>query len=256
MSNPGQGASPTRPAEIHTQCGRRARESSSCLTTNQTEQYGLSRGGEMMASQDSARSNAKRAQIQQGATRVFLAEGFAGATTDAIAKAAGVSKQTLYVYYRSKEQLMVDVLDSLLSKLNRDHAVLDSDRPASTLPELRQTLTDLAYEVLEAVSGSDYLALARVIIADSPRVPEIGRLWAQTITTSVRPLVTELLERARDYELIEVADLDAATRLYVGGVLTYFLPDGIVAANGPAAAPDRERIEQIVDLFLRALTIT
>ncbi|WP_170223228.1 TetR/AcrR family transcriptional regulator [Nonomuraea turkmeniaca] len=207
-------------------------------------------------SQDSARSRAKRAQIHQGATRVFLAEGFAGATTDAIAKAAGVSKQTLYVYYRSKEQLMVDVLDSLLSRLNRDHAVLESDRPVGSLPELRQTLTDLACEVLEIVAGSDYLALARVIIADAPRVPEIGRLWAQTITSGVRHLVAELLERARDCGVIDVEDVEAATRLFVGGVLTYILPDGIVAVDGPVAAPSRERVERIVDLFLRAITIS
>ncbi|MFC4009963.1 TetR/AcrR family transcriptional regulator [Nonomuraea purpurea] len=206
------------------------------------------------ATQESARSEAKRAQIRHGATRVFLAEGFAGATTDAIAKAAGVSKQTLYVYYRSKEQLMVDVLGSLLSRLNRDHAVLDGDRPVDSLPQLRATLVELASEVLKAISGSDYLALSRVIIADSPRVPEIGRLWAQTITGGVRLRVTELLERARDAGVIVVDDVEAATRLLTGGLLTYILPDGIVATDEPVTAPDRERVERIVDLFLRATT--
>ncbi|TLF59018.1 TetR/AcrR family transcriptional regulator [Nonomuraea sp. KC401] len=209
----------------------------------------------MMASQETARSRAKRAQIQRGATRVFLAGGFAGATTDAIAKAAGVSKQTLYVYYRTKEQLMVDVLDTLLSRLNRDHAVLDAERPTGSLPELRETLTTLACEVLQALTDSDYLALARVIIADSPQVPEIGRLWAQTITGGVRPIVAELLERARDHEVIGAVDVEAATRMFVGGVLTYILPDGIVATAGkPVAAPPRERVERLVDLFLRAVS--
>lgn len=204
--------------------------------------------------QESARSEAKRAQIRHGATRVFLAEGFAGATTDAIAKAAGVSKQTLYVYYRSKEQLMVDVLTSLLARLNRDHAVLEGERPVGSLPELRATLVGLASEVLAAISGSDYLALSRVIIADSPRVPEIGRLWAQTITGGIRLMVIGLLERAREAGVVVVDDVEAATRLLTGGLLTYILPDGIVAVDGPVAAPDRERVERIVDLFLRAVT--
>ncbi|TDD11115.1 TetR/AcrR family transcriptional regulator [Nonomuraea diastatica] len=203
---------------------------------------------------ESPRSAAKRAQIHQGATRVFLAEGFAGATTDAIAKAAGVSKQTLYVYYRSKERLMVDVLTSLLSRLNHDHAVLQDERPVDSLPALRTTLIELASEVLETVSGGEYLALSRVIIADSPRVPEIGRLWAQTITGGVRLRVAELLERAREAGIVVVDDVEAATRLLTGGLLTYILPDGIVAVNGPVAAPERERVERIVDLFLRATT--
>lgn len=207
-----------------------------------------------MDQQESPRSRAKRAQIRQGATRVFLAEGFAGATTDAIAKAAGVSKQTLYVYYRGKEPLMVDVLETLLSRLNRDHAVLERDRPVGSPPELRETLTDLAAEVLAAVSDGEYLALARVIIADSPRVPEIGRLWARTITGGIRAVVAELLERARDRGVIDVEDVEAATRLFVGGILTYVLPDGIVAVEGPVTMPSRDRVERIVELFLRSVT--
>jgi TetR/AcrR family transcriptional regulator, mexJK operon transcriptional repressor len=106
-----------------------------------------------MPEHESARSQAKRAQIRRGASRVFLAEGFTGATTDAIANAAGVSKQTLYVYYRDKEQLIVDVLTSLLTELNRDQKVLEGSRPVTSAPELRTALIELASGMLEAISG-------------------------------------------------------------------------------------------------------
>ena len=56
------------------------------------------------------RAKAKRDQIRQGAQRVFLQRGFAGASTDAIASEAGVSKQTLYAYYPNKETLLSGVL--------------------------------------------------------------------------------------------------------------------------------------------------
>jgi TetR/AcrR family transcriptional repressor of mexJK operon len=59
------------------------------------------------------RGRAKRDQILTGARRVFLRDGFAGASTDAIAAEAGVSKRTLYAYYPSKEDLFVDVLRGL-----------------------------------------------------------------------------------------------------------------------------------------------
>src|SRR3954470_3627283 len=49
--------------------------------------------------------SAKRRQIIEGARQVFLAEGFDGASMGEIAKAAGVSKGTLYVYFSSKEAL-------------------------------------------------------------------------------------------------------------------------------------------------------
>lgn len=56
---------------------------------------------------------AKQGQILSGARRVFLREGFAAASTDVIAREAGVSKRTLYSYYPSKEELFQDVLRGL-----------------------------------------------------------------------------------------------------------------------------------------------
>ena len=48
---------------------------------------------------------AKRRQIMDGARAVFLSDGFDGASMNDIARAAGVSKGTLYAYFDSKEQL-------------------------------------------------------------------------------------------------------------------------------------------------------
>jgi AcrR family transcriptional regulator len=185
---------------------------------------------------------------------VFLAEGFAGATTDAIAKAAGVSKQTLYVYYSDKEQLMVDVLASLITELNRDQPVLQGSRPVDSVAELRTALLDIASGMLQALSGEDYLALTRVIIADSPRVPQIGQLWAKTMTSAIRSVVADQLEQARRARVIDVDDVEVPTRLFVGGVLSYVLPDAIVAHDGPVTLPAPDVIERLVNTFLRVVT--
>src|SRR5271156_1584220 len=52
-----------------------------------------------------ADDNAKRRQIVEGARSIFLANGFDAASMNDIARAAGVSKGTLYVYFTNKEQL-------------------------------------------------------------------------------------------------------------------------------------------------------
>src|SRR5512134_1155074 len=61
---------------------------------------------------DSSADNAKRQQVLDGARRVFLEQGFDGASINDIVKAAGVSKGTLYAYFPSKEKLF-EVLVSL-----------------------------------------------------------------------------------------------------------------------------------------------
>src|SRR5207302_6291968 len=59
-----------------------------------------------LGSADSAGTtdSAKRRQIVEGARRVFLAQGFDAASMGEIARSAGVSKGTLYVYFTSKEE--------------------------------------------------------------------------------------------------------------------------------------------------------
>ena len=53
----------------------------------------------------------KRRQIIDGAGRVFLAQGFDAASMGAIAREAGVSKGTLYVYFKSKEELFEAIVE-------------------------------------------------------------------------------------------------------------------------------------------------
>ena len=53
---------------------------------------------------------AKRRQIMEGARTVFLEPGFDGASIYDIARAAGVSKGTLYAYFNSKEELFEAII--------------------------------------------------------------------------------------------------------------------------------------------------
>ena len=55
--------------------------------------------------------SAKRRQIVDGARAVFLAQGFDAASMNDIARAAGVSKGTLYVYFKNKEELFEAIVE-------------------------------------------------------------------------------------------------------------------------------------------------
>src|SRR5437879_13485868 len=69
--------------------------------------------------------SAKRRQIIEGARAVFLAQGFDAASMNDIARKAGVSKGTLYVYFDSKEALFVAITDEQCHKQAESVFVLD-----------------------------------------------------------------------------------------------------------------------------------
>jgi len=202
------------------------------------------------------RAREKRAQIRMAAQRLFLENGFANTSTDAIRKEAGVSKETLYAYYARKEDLLTDVLQHLVH-----HIVRDSQPPLSdaadtaiaTRDDLRDVLTRLAQEAIVDIMQPTYLALLRIIIAESPRVPQLGELFRATIPARGFRNISALLQQAHARGIARVPDVETAARMFIGPLLTYAILDGLFIVDGPPRPPAPERIAAIVALFMETI---
>jgi TetR/AcrR family transcriptional repressor of mexJK operon len=197
----------------------------------------------------------KQETIREAARRLFLAHGFAGTTTDAITAAAGVSKETLYRYYPSKDAIFADVLGRLTLDRPSDSplAVLESARP-QTAEELRQILSSLAGRISAAMFQPDYLALVRVTIAEVPRFPELGALFRARIPERVLTVVEEFFRQAQEQGVIEPADARAAALLFIGPLVTRLLFDGLLAPDGEPRPPASEELTTLVDLVMNAVS--
>jgi len=200
------------------------------------------------------RALAKQDQIREGAGRVFLERGFSGASTDAIAMEAGVSKQTLYVYYPSKEELLFDVLRGMVEEGARGRLPEDLEGASPRgREELRRVLVTVARGLVSALMDANYVALVRVVIAETPRLPHLGRLFRSAVPERLLGGVGALLERAHAEGAIGEVDPDLVARAFVGPLLTYVLMDGLFVGDGPPRPPAPERIDEAVDLFMRMI---
>jgi TetR/AcrR family transcriptional regulator, mexJK operon transcriptional repressor len=203
-----------------------------------------------------SRAWAKREQILAGARRVFLRDGFAGASTDAIAAEAKVSKRTLYTYYPSKEELFVDVLRKLTIENPQTRALESMEKMSpESQEELRGNLLELAHKIVSTMMQPDYLALLRATIADVHRFPQLAGLFRATVPERAMSSFALFVERTRERGVIgEDVDGEAAARMFVGPLLTYAVLDGLFVAGGPPRKPASGRIEEIVDLYVKAIS--
>ncbi|NOK59307.1 MAG: TetR/AcrR family transcriptional regulator [Chloroflexi bacterium AL-W] len=203
------------------------------------------------------RKQLKRDQIRAGARRLFLEQGFAGASTDAIAAAASVSKQTLYAYYPTKEDLLTDVLQQLVDGLPHGSFVTAlSDHPIDAPETLRMLLVDLAQRISNSIMQPDYIALMRVLIAEAPRLPQLSHLFTSTAPERAFRSIAILLREAHRSGVVNIPDVDAATRLFIGPLLTYAILDGLFVPDGPPRPPAPERITAVIDLFMQSITVS
>ena len=126
-----------------------------------------------------ARSEEKRLRIRKAAQEVFTEQGFEAARMDEVARRARVSKGTLYHFFTSKEDLLIDAVAASMEASHR--LVRDSlgGRGAGAGRQLAAVLRALLLEVLPRTVGSTYALHNQVwgVIARDPALR--GRVFAQ-----------------------------------------------------------------------------
>lgn len=133
---------------------------------------GSERAEERRAAEATGVEPEKRRQILDGARRVFLAKGFDGASMGEIARSAGVSKGTLYVYFDSKEALFEALILEEKQGLAELLFRLDPDDP-----DPRAVLTRLGVSFLEMLVRPDHVSSIRMVIGAADKFPRFGQLF-------------------------------------------------------------------------------
>ena len=119
-----------------------------------------------------AAESSKRRQILDGARRVFLAEGFDGASMGEIARAAGVSKGTLYVYFDSKEKLFEALTIEEKKTLAEVLFQLDGEDP-----DVAAVLRRLGESYLKLMAEPEHVSSVRMVIGASEKFPRFGQMF-------------------------------------------------------------------------------
>jgi len=192
---------------------------------------------------DAADDNAKRRQIMDGARAVFLAQGFDAASMGEVARAAGVSKGTLYVYFENKEHLFEEIL------LEQCRAQAESlfDLDASDR-DVEGVLTRLGISYVQFICQPAKVSPLRTVIAIADRMPEIGKNFYETGPSWGIAMLTAYIKAQVDAGVLAVEDCEVAAAQFLDSCqATMFKP---VLFNFSPPAPT-ERIEHVVRIAVR-----
>ena len=184
---------------------------------------------------------ARERALLDAALRVFAACGYSGTTMDAVAAAAGLTKPTLYQYFPSKEDLfarmMLDKRDVMLVAFNEP-------RKGGMVEQLHA----FAWAYADTVMQPAMLSLARLIIAEVQRFPEIGRSYQAAGPDQLLVALMAFLDGQRQVGRLAFDDPELAAEDFWGLILS---APRTQALYKPDRLPDRTQIARYVTNGLR-----
>ncbi|BBL72709.1 TetR/AcrR family transcriptional regulator [Methylogaea oryzae] len=189
----------------------------------------------------------KRAAILDAAKRVFIAHGYSGASMEAIAEAAPVSKPTLYSHFKGKQELFAAVVagqcEALLGTLSRAQA--EQPDALSGLKAVARSFVDLVY-------AEEALSLYRMIVAEQPKFPDLGTLVYRASADPILHRLSSYLTELHESGALRIPDVATSSRL-----LTSMLKGDehfrcLMGLQPALSEAEKERlVDAAVDLFLK-----
>ena len=133
-------------------------------------------------------------EIIAAALEVFSERGFAATRLDDVAKRAGLSKGALYLYFETKEELFRAVVgEAVGANLAHLEKAVQADLPFEQT--LRAGLTLLANRL---ASDRRISGVVKLVIAESRAMPELARIWHDTVIARALNMIITLIRRAQD----------------------------------------------------------
>jgi AcrR family transcriptional regulator len=189
----------------------------------------------------------KRQQILDGARKVFHDNGFDAASMNDIARVAGVSKGTLYVYFENKERLFLELIAEekradlwpIMSLDHEDH-------------DIAKVLGNFGQEFLKLLTRPYYIKAMRTVFSIVERMPEVGADYYSRGPQHCMGKLADYLEAQARAGVVEIEDPLLAAQQFMdlsqAGLLRKLLFN---AAPTPIDSEIARQVSQAVAFFLK-----
>ncbi len=203
------------------------------------------------------RTGRKWDQALRGAKDIFFRDGYSGASVDDIARAAGVSKATLYTYFPEKSMMYHEVVRNELDRLAQT-APIDIDPGLSA----RQALPLIGRQIACWLSQPPVASLHRITLAEALRFPELVASWREMRDRLLHDPVRRHLERWSAQGELDIPDAALAAEQLIAMSATV-VQDGAIfgmaarsrTTGTRAPGPDDPAIARIGDSAARLFLI-
>jgi AcrR family transcriptional regulator len=194
------------------------------------------------------RSEARPEEILEAALAEFTERGFEAARMEDIAKAAGLSKAAIYLYFPGKMALLEALIEAKVSPLANQAQTLAAAGRDDPLLALRTLATAAAH----LMRDPKVMAVPRLVIGTSGRFPEIAEYYRTHVVEKARAGLEALIDAGKAKGVFRDVDTRAVTRTFIGPLFFEAMWTHVLRGESGFADPQK-LIAQHFDILLNGL---
>lgn len=196
------------------------------------------------------RKEARPGEILEAALSVFAEKGFAAARMDDIAHRAGVTKGTIYLYFRSKE----DVFKSLARELVGPRLADVTEQVHGFEGSSRELLSLIVSSIAAFLADKDRAMLPKIIISESGNFPELAAFWRREVVDKALAMVEGAIARGTERSEFRPIDPAYAARLCVAPIMLSVIWRTTFGHTDPVPFDYQTFLAMHLDVFMNGLT--
>lgn len=137
------------------------------------------------------RKEARPQELLASAIELFVERGFAATRLEDVARRAGVSKGTLYLYYANKEDLFKAVVRQSIVPMIDDAEASVAEFDGHSVELLRHVILSWWHRI----GSTKASGISKLILAESDNFPELARFYQEEVMTRRMRMISNMLER-------------------------------------------------------------
>jgi AcrR family transcriptional regulator len=192
-------------------------------------------------------SNELRDQILDAACELFLRDGYATTSIDAVIEKVGGSKRAIYSHFGGKD----DLFAAMVTTLSETALQSIPDAAESHGADVRESLLQFARGVMATLMDPRTIALYRLIIAEGTRMPGLAEAFLDNGPRRAASGLAQLLNRHRDAGALKISRPGEAAEHFMGMLRDDVYLEVVLGVRPPLTERAwKLRVTQVVDIFL------
>ena len=196
------------------------------------------------------RAEARPNEVLDAALQLFMSQGFEATRVEDIAKAAGISKATVYLYFPSKLAL----LEGLVRRSLSPTAALAEHALGGFEGSAKEAISAALAIACEKVTDPKVLAIPVIVMREGTRFPEIAQLYYSEILAHIMPALISVIERGMASGEFRKVDAALTIRNIIGPLILHLLVSAVFEIGDTSPEGIRKFLGNHLDVLMNGLS--